>query len=64
MAEASQPFAFASALDLGDGIQRSYALPIPLADQIPMRTRLEAACASSARRCARPGPVGRDLDDG
>ena len=45
MAEASQPFAFASALDLGDGVQRPYALPIPVEDQVPMRARLEAGCA-------------------
>ena len=45
MAETSQPFLFQATLDLGDGDERSYAMPIPLDDQIPMRHRLEAACA-------------------
>ncbi len=45
MSETSQPFLFQATLDLGDGVERSYAMPIPLADQIPMRHRLEAACA-------------------
>ncbi len=44
MAEASQPFAFAAALDLGDGVQLSYAVPVSVADQVPMRQRLEAGC--------------------
>ncbi|MGB8860326.1 MAG: hypothetical protein WCC60_13755, partial [Ilumatobacteraceae bacterium] len=45
MAETSQPFEFAATIDLGDGVERGLAMPIPVADQIPMRTRLEAACA-------------------
>lgn len=45
MSETSQPFEFSAAIDLGDGVERSYALPIPTDDQIPMRQRLEAACA-------------------
>ena len=45
MSETSQPFLFQATLDLGDGDERSYAMPIPLDDQIPMRHRLEAACA-------------------
>ena len=45
MSETSQPFLFQATLDLGDDDERSYAMPIPLDDQIPMRHRLEAACA-------------------
>ena len=44
MAEASQPFEFGLLLDLGDGSERPYALPIPEPDQVPMRSALEAAC--------------------
>lgn len=42
--EVSQPFQFSATLDLGDGVQRSYALPIPKPDQVPMRERVDAAC--------------------
>ncbi len=42
--EVSQPFEFSATLNLGDGVQRNYALPIPTADQTPMRGRVEAAC--------------------
>jgi len=45
MSETSQPFLFQATLDLGDGVARSYAMPIPPDDRIPMRHRLEAACA-------------------
>ncbi len=45
MSETSQPYLFQATLDLGDGDERSFAMPIPLDDQIPMRHRLEAACA-------------------
>jgi len=45
MSETSQPFLFQATLDLGDGVERSFAMLIPLDDQIPMRHRLEAACA-------------------
>lgn len=43
-AEVSQPFQFVATLDLGDGVERSYALPIPIPDQKPMRARVEAGC--------------------
>lgn len=42
--EVSQPFEFSATLDLGDGVQRTYALPIPKADQVPMRHRVDDAC--------------------
>ena len=42
--EVSQPFQFSATLDLGDGVQRAYALPIPIPDQVPMRRRVDAAC--------------------
>jgi len=45
MSETSQPFLFQATLDLGDSEERSYAMPIPFDDQIPMRQRLESACA-------------------
>ena len=44
MSESSQPFQFSATLTLGDGVERGYAMPIPLDDQLPMRARLEAAC--------------------
>ncbi|MEQ1872786.1 MAG: hypothetical protein ABL953_03580 [Ilumatobacteraceae bacterium] len=43
-AEVSQPFQFTATLDLGDGVERTFAMPIPKADQIPMRARVEAGC--------------------
>ena len=42
--EVSQPFEFSATLDLGDGVQRTFALPIPKADQVAMRGRVEAGC--------------------
>ncbi|MBI4882505.1 MAG: hypothetical protein HY826_00455 [Actinobacteria bacterium] len=42
--EVSQPFEFSATLDLGDGRQRSFALPIPKGDQVAMRGRVEAGC--------------------
>ena len=42
--EVSQPFQFSATLDLGDGVQRSYALPIPKPEQVPMRHRVDTAC--------------------
>ncbi|MCE9622787.1 MAG: hypothetical protein K8R99_10615 [Actinomycetia bacterium] len=42
--EVSQPFEFSATLDLGDGVERGYALPIPQADQVAMRERLDVAC--------------------
>ena len=42
--EVSQPFEFRASLDLGDGVQRTYALPIPKTEQVPMRHRVDDAC--------------------
>ncbi len=44
LSESSQPFKFYAVLDLGDGIERSFATVPASADQIPMRHRVEAAC--------------------
>ena len=52
--EVSQPFEFSATLDLGDGVQRTYALPIPKPDQVPMRGRVEAGC----EYLGLTGPVG------
>ncbi len=42
--EVSQPFEFSATLDLGDGVERNFALPIPKDDQVPMRHRVDAGC--------------------
>lgn len=42
--EVSQPFEVSATLDLGDGVQRAFALPIPKASQIAMRRRVDDAC--------------------
>ena len=42
--EVSQPFEFSATLDLGDGVQRTYPLPIPQGEQVAMRRRLDTAC--------------------
>ncbi len=42
--EVSQPFEFSATLDLGDGIERTYPLPIPEGDQVAMRHRVDAGC--------------------
>ena len=42
--EVSQPFEFSATLDLGDSVQRMFALPIPKGDQVAMRGRVEAGC--------------------
>lgn len=44
LSESSQPFKFYAVLDLGDGIERSFAMTPEIGDQIPMRHRVEAAC--------------------
>jgi hypothetical protein len=43
--EVSQPFQFSATLTLGDRVERTYALPIPIPDQVPMRHRYDDACA-------------------
>ena len=42
--EGSQQVEFSATLELGEGVQRTYALPIPKADQVPMRHRVDDAC--------------------
>jgi hypothetical protein len=42
--EVSQPFEFSATLDLGDGLLRTFALPIPKGDQVAMRSRVEQGC--------------------
>ncbi len=44
LSESSQPFNFYALLLLGDGTERSFATVPALADQVPMRQRVEAAC--------------------
>lgn len=56
LGEASQPFEFSLIIDLGDGVERPYALPIPAADQVAMRHRLEDAC----RQLGHTGVLGQD----
>lgn len=44
LSESSQPFNFYALLLLGDGTERSFATVPAVADQIPMRKRVETAC--------------------
>jgi len=44
LSESSQPFQFVAIVDLGDGIERSYAVVPAAPDQIPMKQRVERAC--------------------
>lgn len=44
LSESSQPFKFYAVLDLGDGVERSFATVPAIADQVPMRHRVEQAC--------------------
>lgn len=45
LSESSQPFQFIAQIDLGDGLVRPYAIPPAIDDQVPMRKRVEQACA-------------------
>lgn len=44
LSESSQPFKFYAVLDLGDGVDRSFATVPEIEDQVPMRKRVETAC--------------------
>jgi hypothetical protein len=56
--ESSQPFAFVLVLDLDDGQERAFVLTPPIADQVPMRQRLDLACDLLGAS----GFVGEDAD--
>ena len=44
LSESSQPFQFVAIVELGDGVERSYAVVPAAPDQIPMKQRVERAC--------------------